>query len=79
MHAVAPVLDWYVPAAHAAQTPCPPLDVIVPAVHALADVLPVAQAEPAGQAVQSEAAAAPIELRKRPTGHSSAALAPSAQ
>ena len=53
--------------------------VIVPAAHAVADVLPVAHAEPAGHVVQSLCDVAPGVARKLPASHSNAALAPSAQ
>jgi hypothetical protein len=42
-------------------------------------MLPVAQAEPGGHVVQSLWLIAPVELRKLPASHSSAALAPDTQ
>ena len=48
-------------------------------VFAVADVLPVAQAEPAGQSAQSLGPVAPTVLRYLPAGQSKAVLAPSAQ
>ena len=62
-HAVAPLADWYVPASHAAHTLSPALAAIVPASHTVASVLPVAQAEPAGQSLHSLWPLAPTVLR----------------
>ena len=55
------------------------LAVIVPASHAIAAVLPVAQAEPAGQMVHSEAAARSVALENVPAKHGSSTDAPAGQ
>ena len=87
-----PAAPWKVPGSHVEQRDTLPLE-YMPGLHFDGSVEPVAQNEPAGQGVQSSAAALPTVAeylpalqsvavfeprgQKAPTGHSSHSLRPS--
>ena len=62
LHAVLPSRDWNLPEAHLLHSSAPPLAATVPGEQGVWAMEPVAHDEPAGHAVQSEAACKPAEL-----------------